>query len=85
MATLQENVDPGRYQLYINGEWVAPRSGRYLESFDPTTGEPWYELSDAGAEDIDRAVTAARLSRVIIHREGPSPHEKPLASERLAW
>jgi len=48
------------YGLYIGGEWSAPRSGRSLESFDPSTGEPWYRLADADARDVDRAVAAAR-------------------------
>jgi aldehyde dehydrogenase (NAD+) len=39
---------------------MEPASGRYLPSFDPTVGEPWYELADAGFADVDKAVSLAR-------------------------
>lgn len=46
--------------LYINGEFVEPRSGEYFESVDPYTQEAWAEIPRGGAEDVDRAVRAAR-------------------------
>lgn len=48
-----------RTKLFIGGEWADPHSGRYLDSYDPATGDPWYEAADADAEDVDRAVQAA--------------------------
>ena len=48
-----------RTKLFIGGAWVDPHSRRYLDSYDPATGEPWYEAADADAEDVDRAVEAA--------------------------
>ncbi|MFJ8782107.1 MULTISPECIES: aldehyde dehydrogenase [unclassified Streptomyces] len=51
-----------RHQHYIAGEWTAPASGEYFESVNPTTGRPWYEAADGTAEDIDRAVKAARTA-----------------------
>ncbi|GIU89265.1 MAG: betaine-aldehyde dehydrogenase [Acidimicrobiia bacterium] len=53
------SIDP-RYELWIGGRWVAPRSGRYLPSVDPATEETLTEFADAGAEDVDAAVRAAR-------------------------
>ncbi|MFN8188740.1 MAG: aldehyde dehydrogenase [Gaiellales bacterium] len=49
-----------RYRLHIGGEWVDAASGRTFRSLDPYTGEAWAEVPDGGAEDVDRAVTAAR-------------------------
>lgn len=40
----------------------SPASGEYFESVNPTTGRPWYEAADGTAEDIDRAVKAARTA-----------------------
>jgi aldehyde dehydrogenase (NAD+) len=51
-----------RYELYIDGERVEPAEGRYLKSINPTTGEAIYELADASAHDVDRAVRAARAA-----------------------
>jgi (Z)-2-((N-methylformamido)methylene)-5-hydroxybutyrolactone dehydrogenase len=49
-----------RYQLYIGGEWTDSASSRTFESVNPYTGEPWAVFADATADDVDRAVTAAR-------------------------
>ena len=37
-----------------------PRDGRTFESIDPATGEAIAEVAQAGAEDVDAAVQAAR-------------------------
>lgn len=49
-----------RYGLFINGEFVEPRSGRYFETINPANEETLAEVAYADAEDIDRAVQAAR-------------------------
>jgi aldehyde dehydrogenase (NAD+) len=49
-----------RYGLFIGGEFVEPKSGRYLATIDPSTEEVLAEVPEAGPEDADLAVTAAR-------------------------
>lgn len=49
-----------RYELFIGGKWVKPRSGRYFTTINPATEEPLAEVAEAGAEDVDLAVQAAR-------------------------
>jgi aldehyde dehydrogenase (NAD+) len=49
-----------RYGLFIGGEFVEPKSGRYLATIDPSTEEVLAEVPEAGPEDVDLAVTAAR-------------------------
>jgi aldehyde dehydrogenase (NAD+) len=49
-----------RYGLFIGGEFVEPRSGRYFETIDPATEEKLAEVAEAGPEDVDLAVRAAR-------------------------
>ncbi|HEU0336059.1 MAG TPA: aldehyde dehydrogenase family protein, partial [Gaiellaceae bacterium] len=49
-----------RYGLYIGGEHVEPRSGEWFPSISPATEEPLAEVAQAGAEDVDLAVGAAR-------------------------
>ncbi len=46
--------------LYIGGEWVAPADGRSFDTHNPATGAVWARVAEAGPEDIDRAVAAAR-------------------------
>jgi aldehyde dehydrogenase (NAD+) len=48
------------YQLVIDGELIDAASGETFESFDPSTGRPFAEVAKAGAEDVSRAVEAAR-------------------------
>jgi aldehyde dehydrogenase (NAD+) len=49
-----------RYGLYIGGEHVEPRSGEWFPSISPATEELLAEVAQAGAEDVDLAVGAAR-------------------------
>ncbi|HJP65603.1 MAG TPA: aldehyde dehydrogenase family protein [Actinomycetota bacterium] len=49
-----------RYGLFINGEFVQPKSGRYFETIEPSTETVLAEVAEAGPEDVDLAVTAAR-------------------------
>jgi aldehyde dehydrogenase (NAD+) len=49
-----------RYGLLIGGKWVEPRSERHLETFNPATEERLAEVAEAGEEDVDLAVRAAR-------------------------
>jgi aldehyde dehydrogenase (NAD+) len=49
-----------RYRLQIGGEWVEPRSGRFMPSLDPATEEPLAEFAVGGPEDVALAVEAAR-------------------------
>lgn len=59
MRTTVRSLEGSRQLLFINGAFVAPRDGNYLPSYDPTTGEPWYEFAEAGVEDVGAAAAAA--------------------------
>src|SRR5499433_2243025 len=50
------------YQMYINGEWVESASKRTFPVYDPSTEEVMAQVPDAGADDVDRAVAAARAA-----------------------
>src|SRR6185436_16924727 len=47
-------------RMLIGGEWVEAPAGRTLEVRNPATDEVIAQVPDAGAEDVDRAVRAAR-------------------------
>ncbi|MCY8937190.1 aldehyde dehydrogenase family protein [Peribacillus frigoritolerans] len=49
-----------KYRLFIDGRWVDSISGRTFESFNPATDEVNAIVAEAGPEDIDLAVKAAR-------------------------
>ncbi|HEU0106793.1 MAG TPA: aldehyde dehydrogenase family protein, partial [Vicinamibacteria bacterium] len=46
--------------MLIGGEWVFAGAGRTLEVRNPATAEVIARVPDAGPEDADRAVRAAR-------------------------
>jgi aldehyde dehydrogenase (NAD+) len=62
MRTTLKALQGSRQDLFINGQFVAPRSGRYLPSYDPTTAEPWYEFAEADADDVEAAVASANAA-----------------------
>jgi acyl-CoA reductase-like NAD-dependent aldehyde dehydrogenase len=50
----------GPHRLVIGGERPEAADGRTFETFDPATGQAIAEVPYAGADDVDRAVRAAR-------------------------
>ena len=48
------------YKMLVGGEWVDASSGKTFESVNPYTGRVWATAPEAGEEDVDRAVRAAR-------------------------
>jgi aldehyde dehydrogenase (NAD+) len=51
-----------RYGLFIGGEFVSPAADQYFATLNPATEEPLTEVAQAGEQDVDRAVAAARAA-----------------------
>ncbi|MDB6125725.1 MAG: Aldehyde Dehydrogenase, partial [Pedosphaera sp.] len=49
-----------RHQLFIDGKFVEPSTGKYFDSVNPATEEKLTEIAFAGQSDVDVAVKAAR-------------------------
>ena len=49
-------------QNFIGGLAVPPQAGRYLDNYNPATGQVFSRLPDSGPEDVDAAVQAARAA-----------------------
>jgi aldehyde dehydrogenase (NAD+) len=60
-----------RYGLFIGGEFVEPKSGTWFTTIDPATEEPLAEIAEAGPEDVDLAVKAARTASDSTWRDLP--------------
>ncbi|MEO8796279.1 MAG: aldehyde dehydrogenase family protein, partial [Polyangiaceae bacterium] len=58
-ATDHVKIQP-RYELFIDGKWRAPKSGKYFDTISPSTEQKLSEIAEGGAADVDLAVTAAR-------------------------
>jgi len=56
---LSSIIDNAR-KFYIDGEWVDPQSSETLDVINPATEKPVATIALGGADDVDRAVAAAR-------------------------
>jgi phenylacetaldehyde dehydrogenase len=68
-------------QLFINGQWADAASGRTFETPNPATGETLARVAEGDAEDINRAVRAARRA----FEEGPWSRMTPSERGRIIW
>ena len=41
-----------RYENYIGGKWVAPKSGRYMANISPITGQVVCEVPQSSGADM---------------------------------
>ena len=68
-----------RYGLFIDGQERAPVSGEVVTTYNPATEEPLAEVAKGGAEDADRAITAAdRAHRKVWSKMEPRERAKYL-------
>jgi hypothetical protein len=70
---------PGR--LLIGGSFVDSLSGKRFAVEDPATGRVICEVAEAGAEDVDLAVAAARRA----FEDGPWPRMSTSERGQLLW
>ena len=67
--------------MLIGGQWVPAASGRTFATHDPSNGEVLTTVAHGEAEDISRAVAAARAA----FEDGPWARMKPNEREQLIW
>ena len=60
------------YKLFINGKFVAPKSGKYFPTINPATGKVLAKIADANAKDVDLAVLAARNAYAKVWGKMPA-------------
>ena len=71
-----------RYDNFIGGEWVAPSTHEYRANPTPSTGEPFCEVADSSADDIELALDAAHAAKDEWARR--SPAERAAVLEAVA-
>jgi len=77
-----ESFIKSAHKLLIDGEWVEPASGKTFPTPNPATEEAIAEIAQGEAEDVERAVRAARRAFA-----DDSPWRRMSASDRgrLIW
>ncbi len=73
------NATPQTYSLLIGGQSVPAASGEMFSTVSPTTNDVVGMVAQAGIEDVDRAVAAARAA----FDDGPWPRMAPLERGRV--
>lgn len=71
----------GDTRLLIGGQRVDAAEGATFDVFNPATGELLAQVAEARAEDVDRAVKAARRA----FESGPWRDMKPAERARVIW
>ena len=69
---------PRRWDLWIEGAWTPPDSGRYLPARSPATGAVVTEVGDGGAGDVAAAVQAAHRAQPGWAALPPEQRARPL-------
>ncbi len=60
MTATTDHATSVRDKLYIGGQWVSPAGAGKIEVVNPTTEEPLGSVPEGSAQDVERAVQAAR-------------------------
>jgi len=63
-----------RFGHFINGTSVAPSTGEYFDTADPSTGEKLASVAQGSAADVDAAVRAARAALPVW--QSITPHTR---------
>ena len=71
------------YQLFINGEFRPPESGKTLTTINPATEEKLAEVAFANEKDVNKAVKSARDAYTNIWSQLP-PKERGKYIYRIA-
>ena len=51
--------EPPKIRNFIDGQFVEPIGGKYLENIEPATGKPYSQVPDSDERDVELAVAAA--------------------------
>ena len=58
-----------QYDLFINGKWVKPSSGKYYNTINPANGEKICRVAEANEKDVNIAVQAARKAYETVWKK----------------
>jgi len=67
-----------KIQNFIEGQFVEPLGGRYLDNIEPATGKPYSQVADSDARDVDLAVAAAEKAFVEWSRTSATDRSRIL-------
>jgi aminomuconate-semialdehyde/2-hydroxymuconate-6-semialdehyde dehydrogenase len=63
-------------QNFVDGQFVEPIGGKYLDNIEPATGKPYSQVADSDARDVERAVAAAEKAFVDWSKKSAAERSK---------
>jgi aldehyde dehydrogenase (NAD+) len=60
-----------QYELFIDGKFVKPSSGKYFDTINPATEKKLASVADANEKDVNKAVSAARKAYDTVWSKMP--------------
>jgi len=68
---------------FINGSFVEPHLGKYIDSFNPSTGQIHAKIPDSDEYDVARAVESARRAFPEWSEKSPQSRYHKFSISRL--
>jgi aldehyde dehydrogenase (NAD+) len=76
LAPAPESTDhvkiSSQYELFINGKWQKPKSGKYFDTINPANEQKLARIAEANDADVDAAVKAARKAYDTVWSKMPA-------------
>jgi len=76
LAPAPESIDHiqinDQYDLFIDGKWVKPSSGKYFATTNPADESTIAMVAEANEKDVDKAVKAARMAYDTVWSKMPA-------------
>ena len=57
-------TEPFQIRNFIDGQFIEPAGGNYIDNIEPATGKPYSQVADSDGRDVDLAVAAAEKAFV---------------------
>jgi aminomuconate-semialdehyde/2-hydroxymuconate-6-semialdehyde dehydrogenase len=70
--------DSIRIKNFIDGQFVEPVGGKYIDNIEPATGKSYSQVADSAKEDVDLAVAAAEKAFVDWSKKPAAERSKIL-------
>jgi len=67
-----------KIQNFIDGQFIAPAGGKYLDNIEPATGQPYSQVPDSDSRDVELAVAAAEKAFVNWSRTSATDRSRIL-------
>ncbi len=82
--TAEVNIKP-KYDLFINGKFIAPAEGNYFETINPATEKKLASVALATEADVNKAVRAARNAYNNVWSKMPGSERGNRMASGATW